>query len=123
MPDRCVALFCGSRNWTDYVPVAADIGDLPKHAVVVHGGAKGLDRIAGDIAHARCLHVATIYPMWGWFGGAAGPKRNEALLALLPTVVYAYPIGESKGTRGMIAMAEKAGIDVIVREGAGSPKA
>ena len=114
---RTVALFCGSRDWTDPMPVAADIDALPEDAIVIHGAAPGLDSMAGALASARGLHVAAMPALWSRHGRRAGPMRNAALLGLAPTVAYAYPLGASPGTRMMVGLLEKAGVPVHVRGG------
>jgi hypothetical protein len=43
-------------------------------------------------------------------------RRNEAMLALLPTIVYAFPMPDSVGTYGMIRLAKRAGIRFAVCE-------
>jgi hypothetical protein len=118
--ERCVALFCGSRDWADAEAILRAINALPGHAVVIHGGQRGADRIAGNLADLRGLHVATIYPQWDRFHGEAGPRRNDALMALLPTVGYAYPLPQSRGTWDMVRKLRAAEVPVFV---AGQPVA
>jgi hypothetical protein len=106
MSDRPILLFCGSRTWEDRSMIRRDIALLPEDAILVHGGAKGADTIAGQIARQRGLHVAVIDALWHTHGKQAGRERNEAMLALKPTQVYAYLHGQSPGTRMMIRLAE-----------------
>lgn len=108
-----VALFCGSRGWTDRNQIRLDIEWLPNGAVVVEGGAAGADRIAREEAVKRGLHVATVNALWSRYGSSAGPRRNAAMLKLV-TEVYAYNLGTS-GTNHMVALAQKAGLTVHVR--------
>lgn len=63
MSERCVALFCGSRDWEDWGRIEEDIARLPATAVVIHGGQRGADTIAGALAQQRGLHVAAVT---GW---------------------------------------------------------
>lgn len=112
-----IALFCGSREWTDWAAIEADISQIaaahPK-AIVIHGGQRGADTIAGVLGRQYGLHAAGLRALWSHFGRGAGPLRNEALLRLRPDVVYAYPLG-GPGTRGMIDLARAAGVEVVVR--------
>ena len=81
-----------------------DLANFPHVSAGVHyANAEGYDQI-------RCPA--------NWFGRgyAAGPIRNKQMLDLKPDIVFAFPCGESKGTRGMIKLAEKAGIQVRVTE-------
>lgn len=110
------ALFCGSRDYFDCDLIRQDINALPDGSVVIEGGAKGADATAKAEARARGLHVASVPALWDEYGRAAGPLRNQSMLRLRPDVVYAYVQGASPGTRGMIRLAENAGIEVIVRE-------
>jgi hypothetical protein len=82
---------------------------------VIEGGARGLDRIAREEAHARGIHVATVEALWDRFGRSAGYRRNEAMARLRPDRAFAYPLGESRGTRHTIAACEAAGMPVRVR--------
>lgn len=111
---RVVALFCGSRDWADMAAIRADIAELPADAIVIEGGARGADRLARSAARERGLHVATVEAQWNRLGKSAGFWRNEAMLALGPTVVYAYPLG-GPGTASMVRLATAAGVPVVSR--------
>lgn len=107
-----IALFCGSRRWSDRERIRADLERLPEGSIVIEGGARGADRIAREEAEALGIHVATVRALWDHFGRSAGYRRNEAMLRLQPDFVYAYPLGESRGTRHTIRIAEAACIPV-----------
>lgn len=114
--ERVVALFTGSRDWTDWEAVRRDVEALPRHALVVHGDCRtGADSLVARFARDRGLHVAAIPARWGHYGHAAGRNRNTAMLLTLPTIVYAYPLGKSPGTRMMMRLATGAGIPVLDR--------
>ena len=107
------ALFCGSRNWTNRDAIASVIRELPENSIVIHGGARGADRLAAAAAHAQGVHTAIVAALWPIYGGSAGPRRNEMMLSLDPTVVYAFPMADSIGTWHMMRIAHKAGIQVV----------
>lgn len=109
-----IALFCGSRDWTDREAIRRDIHNVYAGGVVVTGGARGADQIAEQEARAVGLHVARVDAMWNLYGRSAGPRRNAAMLLLRPDVVYAYHLG-GNGTADIINRADDAGIEVIVR--------
>ena len=112
MSDRpIVALFCGSRDWTDRERIRRDLESLPEGSVVIEGGARGADRIAAEEATALGLHVAEVRALWDFYGRSAGYRRNEAMARLDPDVLYAYPLG-GPGTARMIEIAEAACIPV-----------
>jgi hypothetical protein len=121
MSKRCVALFTGSREWADETPIYEDIVSLPDGAVVIHGGALGADMIADHYARANGYHVAEVKALWSRHGKAAGPLRNDALMALMPTVAYAYPLPQSRGTWDMVRKLEAANVPVFVREAVPRP--
>lgn len=117
-------LVTGSRNWTDRKAIEDELDylyyDFPfRHLTVVHGGARGADTIAAEWAAARGSHVtAERHPAeWERHGKSAGHRRNAEMVALGADICLAFPIGESRGTRGCIEMAKKAGIPVKVIEG------
>lgn len=120
-------LITGSRDWVDENRIyLAIVGYLnanavpwaPNDLVVVHGGQRGADTIAGDLATNWGMRVEVYRADWRTYRNAAGPRRNALMVSLGANVCLAFPIGESKGTRGCVKLAEKAGIPVVVHEGA-----
>lgn len=87
--------------------------------VVVHGGARGADSIAGEWANDRGTSTAAIPAQWEKHGRAAGPKRNQAMVDLVVSwhelgdevVVVAFPGGA--GTADCVRRAREAGFDVL----------
>lgn len=116
MSDHAViALFCGSRDWSDRQGIRAEVEALPADSIVMEGGARGADRIAREEAQALGINVATVPALWRRFGRSAGPRRNEAMLRLRPDIVHAYPLG-GPGTAHMISAAERAGVEVVIHD-------
>lgn len=109
-----VALFCGSRKWTDREAIRRDLESLPPDSVVIEGGAPGADRIAREEAQALGIHVATVRALWDFYDKSAGYRRNEAMARLRPDFVYAYNLGTG-GTAQMISVAEAECIQVRER--------
>jgi hypothetical protein len=114
-----VVLFSGSRNWSDRDLVRLDLEGLPPGSLVIEGGARGLDAIVRTEARKLGIHVATVPALWSYYKGAgakggnpAGYLRNEAMAKLKPDFLLAYPLGASPGTRSMMAIAERDGIQV-----------
>lgn len=112
-------LITGSRDWEDRdliaTAIAAEVatrqvswGDV----TVVHGGARGADQLAGQIASHWGMREERHCADWTTHGKAAGPIRNARMVALGADVCLAFPKGESRGTRGCMRLAEKAGIRV-----------
>ena len=115
----------GSRDWVSdstirqalfnaFVELGAD-----NETVLISGGCpSGADHIAEKIWVEEMGLVSHRFPaLWQEHGKAAGPIRNQQMVNASPNIVLAFPMGESKGTRGTIRMAEKAGLDVRIFEG------
>lgn len=108
-------LICGDRKWTDKQAIEAFVAELPANTVVITGGAKGADTIAFLAAQARGLATEVFHADWKRYGRAAGPIRNQKMLSANPDLVaYAHDALElSKGTKSMIGLAQKAGVQTI----------
>lgn len=109
-----IVVVCGSRSWTSVGLVEHRLRDFAPDTVIVHGGAKGADSIAGAAATRRGLHTAVVRPLWSTFGNRAGHVRNTAMLSLRPDLVVAFWDGRSNGTRGTIEEADRRGIRVEI---------
>ena len=119
-------LICGSRGWHDadaiHLVLAELMGTcirLGEELVVIHGGARGADRLAGQIAPQYRARVIEEPARWDLHGKAAGPIRNQLMIDKHnPDLVYAFrSTGKSSGTDDMIKRAAKAGLKVTVVEG------
>jgi hypothetical protein len=79
---------------------------------LIHGAAKGADTLAGGWAESRGIEVIACPADWRRYHRAAGPIRNKQMLVEhKPDLVVAFP--GSTGTAHMVAIAEKAGVEVI----------
>lgn len=87
--------------------------------VVIHGDARGADRMAGSVAREIGMMVIPVPAKWEEHGRSAGPIRNRAMLKLGPDLVVAMHgrIASSKGTKDMLNVAEQAGVPTILIEG------
>src|SRR5262245_14640856 len=71
--DRSVrVLVTGTREWTDRVPIERELACLVAGSVVIHGAARGVDRLAGEVAAALGFEVIACPADWKKFGRAAG---------------------------------------------------
>lgn len=59
--------------------------------LLIHGNAKGVDRMCAGWARSRGVHVASVDALWDTLGSRAGPVRNAAMLRLKPDLVVAFP--------------------------------
>lgn len=111
-------LICGDRNWTNKALIRAEIAQyIGKLECIIEGKARGADRFAGDIAHEYGIKLLEFPANWEKYGKAAGPIRNQQMLNEgKPDLVLAFHnnIEESKGTKHMINISKKAGINVIL---------
>lgn len=115
-------LVTGSRDWTDQDAIATALAEtaaklLPtdryRAVTLVHGAARGADSIAAEVAEFLGWGVAPYPAAWATFGKSAGHRRNAVMVASGADICLAFPLGESRGTRGCMRLAEKAGIRVI----------
>ena len=107
-------LVCGSRDWQDAAAIKRELDRL-QPALIVSGGAPGADTLAAEYARAAHIELLEIPAKWKRFGRAAGPLRNaEMLRAGQPELVLAFheDLPASRGTKDMVARAERAGIPV-----------
>ena len=125
----------GSRDWTDQRTLenaildhwanAANRGhDLP--VVVVHGAARGADRMAGKLARAWGKTYGDIeeerHPAdWDRYGKSAGPVRNREMAKLGGDLCLAFTTlwpmerdGRPTGTGDMVNRCVKLGIPVNI---------
>lgn len=117
----CIAIVTGSRGYTDY-GVIYDALDKAAPKLVLQGGARGADAIAKKWCHETGVGMLEVPALWDAFGKAAGTRRNDLMLKVgialadyksIPLVVLAFPLETSIGTRHMMKIAAKAGIQVV----------
>lgn len=108
-------LVCGDRNWSDYAKIRNVLGEYPSDSVVIHGGCRGADVIAGFVAKELGMTVIVFKAEWNKYGLSAGPIRNKKMLDEgNPNIVIAFhsDIANSKGTKNMISQSRAKGVDV-----------
>ena len=106
---RTLYEFCDKRDlWTE----PDEYGNkLPTGLIVIHGDAKGADRIADDWAIVNWVPVEAYPAEWQKNGRRAGPIRNHLMLSKGVDVVIAMPGG--RGTEHMKNIAKAKGVRVI----------
>lgn len=108
-------LVCGGRDFEDRAflfHVLSAAHALEPFSVLIHGDARGADRMAGRWAKLNNIRVLEFPAQWVKHGKAAGPIRNSEMLALSqPELVIAFPGGD--GTADMIKKAQRAGVPVL----------
>ena len=113
---------CGGRDYSDRDHVVETVRFLAvfygDQLRIMHGAARGADRLAGEAAISFGVPVKEFPADWATHGKKAGPIRNREMLTYLlmcrrkghSIQVVAFPGGI--GTEHMVKQAEQAGIDV-----------
>ena len=128
---RSAILVTGSRNWTDVATITDRLSRFAPGTVLIHGDCGGADKIASCCGASLGFEVIAMPAPWDRYASEgrrnkAGPDRNGAMLRMLKLlrwtnayecVVEAFPMPDSRGTRGMIRLAEEAEFAVRVTEG------
>lgn len=88
-------------------------------STIISGGAKGVDKLAIDYAKEYGIKPVEIEADWypnGQYDPGAGYKRNKVMLDLLvqDDIVLALWDGKSSGTKDMINISKKRGVEVWV---------
>lgn len=112
----------GDRNWDSYeairmtfLALAATVDDGTQ-ITLIHGDARGADRMSGEIADCMDWKVISMPADWEKYGRAAGPIRNNEMLDMEPQFLVAFhdDLASSKGTKHCVKEALRRGIDVIL---------
>ena len=115
-PEYPRILVCGGRDFIDGEYIAEYLDALGPE-VVIHGKARGADKLAGLWAWRRRDRVTELpFPVsdeeWASLGGRAGHLRNTRMLEEgRPDLVLAFYPGGS-GTANMVKQAQAAGVEV-----------
>ena len=106
---------CGDRLWTDRDVIERRLKRLPSGTIILHGDARGADRLAGEIAQNLGFEVKTARAEWDR-GKSAGILRNRLMLDQNPSLVIAFHnnIAASKGTGDCVREARRRGITVEI---------
>jgi len=107
-------VICGSRAITDKDLVEFLIENSGFEITeVIEGGARGVDKIAGEWATAQNLPLTIMKAEWHLYGNRAGPVRNHQMVKAGDAVIAVWD-GKSRGTRSTIeyANAEKKPVKV-----------
>ncbi len=108
-------LITGGRNFSDRILMWTALDRLhAKHCfmLLIHGNAKGADRLASMWAQERGVGTLAYSANWARYGRSAGPIRNRQMLGEKPDLVVAFPGG--RGTADMVQVAKEAGLQVVV---------
>ena len=113
-------LVTGDRNWTDVKRIYTVLANIDSAETdtpfLIHGNARGADRLAADCAHDLMWSCRAVSANWEKYGRTAGPIRNQEMLDMDPDLVIAFhdDLANSKGTKDMVSRAKKKGVKVIL---------
>lgn len=118
-------IVCGSRDWQLAQPIHAAFNTLygtvngGRRFEVIHGGARGADYLAGQVATWLGLTIRVELADWVGKGRGAGMERNRRMLDLAPDLVLAFKDGfdmtmRRGGTENMCRISLEAGVPVLL---------
>lgn len=108
-------LITGGRDFDDMelaFDAIAEIHRLYPISVIVHGNARGADKMADKVADTIGIDRIMMPANWVKHKKGAGPIRNRAMLDILPIdMILAFPGGA--GTANMKTQAKDRGISIL----------
>lgn len=126
MADELRIVIAGSRDFNDYELLKREVLNIVKHdnrpkdyVKVISGGARGADTLGEQFAKEFGLEIKRFIPDWDGLGKRAGYVRNAEMAKFAVKdgnygVLVAFWDGISKGTKHMIDLANKHGLEVHV---------
>lgn len=106
-------LICASRRFRNHLEarhaIVARVQELPPGTIVLYGGTRGGEMIAGDAAQRQGLEVRTIHGEWAHEGHSASALMDES-----PDLVLVFWGGRDGHTSRCVELAEARGIPVEV---------
>jgi hypothetical protein len=115
-------IVAGATAWADAEAIRRELAKLPADAVVIHGDAPGADALAGQIAAQLGLVVEPMAKSkedYARYRRGAWKGLNERMVASGPALVLAFhpAIENSRGTKHLVQVAQRAGVEVQVISG------
>ena len=119
-------IIAGSRNFSDYELLKKSVIEiitkktmLPDLTRIISGGARGADTLGERFANEMGLEISRFIPDWDGLGKRAGYVRNAEMAKFAVEddndgMLIAFWDGQSRGTKHMIDLANKYGLEVHV---------
>ena len=122
-------IVAGSRDFNDYpllrdtlmdyleVMDDTDVVDNPSQVKFISGTAKGADTLGEQFAYTYEYEVIRFPAAWDIYGKSAGYRRNAEMAKYASEaygVLFAFWDGKSKGTKHMIDLAKRYGLEIHV---------
>ena len=119
-------IIAGSRDFNDYkllkksaIEIITKKTMLPDLTRIISGGARGADTLGERFANEMGLEISRFIPDWDGLGKRAGYVRNAEMAKFAVEdnndgMLIAFWDGQSRGTKHMIDLANKYGLEVHV---------
>ena len=119
-------IIAGSRDFGDYellkksaIEIITKKTMLPDLTRIISGGARGADTLGERFANEMGLEISRFIPDWDDLGKRAGYVRNAEMAKFAVEddnygMLIAFWDGQSKGTKHMIDLAKRYGLEVHV---------
>jgi GH18 family chitinase len=95
----------GGRDFNDYELMKKELSQLD-FSLIVSGGAKGADSLAGRYSADYNIKIIEYFPDWNKHGKSAGYIRNKLIVDKCDMLI-AFWDGNSRGTKHSIDLAKK----------------
>jgi hypothetical protein len=107
-------IIAGSRTVTELAEVSKAVRESGFAVTeVVSGGARGVDALGEEWANQAGVPVKLFPADWKKYGRGAGPIRNSHMAEYSEALIAVWD-GKSRGTKDMVAKAQKRGLRVFV---------
>ena len=113
-------IVAGSRTFNDYDLLESTLSDYLKennNVTIISGAAKGADQLGERFARKYRYNLKYFPAQWDMYGKSAGPIRNRKMAEYAAEghgILFAFWDGNSRGTKSMIELAKKYGLEVYV---------
>ena len=119
-------IIAGSRDFNDYellkksaIEIIKKKTMLPDLTRIISGGARGADTLGERFANEMGLEITRFIPDWDDMGKRAGYVRNAEMAKFAVEdnndgMLIAFWDGQSRGTKHMIDLAKRYGLEVHV---------
>lgn len=114
-------IIAGSREFDNYNLLESTISNFIKentnNVEIVSGTARGADQLGEQFAIEYGYQIKRFPANWKLYGKSAGPIRNREMAEYASGgqgVLFAFWDGKSRGTKSMIDLAKKCGVEVHV---------
>ncbi len=111
-------IVAGTRNFDDYKLLEVELinflkGKKPSEVTIVSGTARGADSLGERFAREKGCWVRLFPADWETFGKSAGYRRNADMAKFADACIVFWD-GKSRGTKHMIDLAEREGLELKV---------